>query len=114
MTKEAIKTAVRNGISGGILSIDDMLVDINRYIKERIIIAIKESGGKISFTEECPRIVSCCFNQVLELDVKEIQFDNDLHFICEEPEAKETYMLDTEDFLIGELRHVLSKIKKEK
>jgi hypothetical protein len=40
------------------------------------------------------------------LDVNEIWFDNGLHFSCEEPETHEIYQLDSEDFLLGELRHV--------
>ena len=106
MTKEGIVELIRKEVSAGTLTLDDVLVEMNRVIVENIKTAIEKSQGKISFIENRPRLISCCFSQVLELDVNEIWFDNGLHFSCEEPETHEIYQLDSEDFLLGELRHV--------
>ena len=112
MTKEGIAEIIRIGVSEGIFSVDDMLIEANRLLEERVMNTVKESGGKIVFTDDYPRMVSCCFSQVIELDIKEIRFENDLLFCCEEPDTKDTYQLGVEDFLLGELRHVLDKIEK--
>ena len=106
MTKEGIVELIRKEVSAGTLTVDDVLVEMDRAIVENIKTSIEKSRGKISFIENKPRLISCCFSQVLELDVNEIWFDNGLHFSCEEPETHEIYQLDSEDFLLGELRHV--------
>ena len=106
MTKEGIVELIRKEVSAGTLTLDDVLVELNRLVVENIKAAIEKSHGKISFIENRPRLISCCFSQVLELDVNEIWFDNGLHFSCEEPETHEIYQLDSEDFFLGELRHV--------
>ena len=97
---------IRKEVSAGTLTLDDVLVELNRLVVENIKAAIEKSHGKISFIEKRPRLISCCFSQVLELDVNEIWFNNGLHFSCEEPETHEIYQLDSEDFLLGELRHI--------
>ena len=106
MTKEGIIELIRKEVSAGTLTVDDVLVEMDRIVVENIKTAIEKSQGKISFIENRTRLISCCFSQVLELDVNEIWFDNGLHFSCEEPETHEIYQLDSEDFLLGELRHV--------
>lgn len=106
MTKEGIIELIHREVSAGTLTVDDVLVEMNRVIVEKIKTAIEKSQGKISFTENKPRLISCCFSLVLELDVNEVWYNNGLHFSCEEPETHEIYQLDSEDFLLGELRHV--------
>ena len=112
MTKEAIFEIIQSGVSKGILTVDDVLIDVNRLLEGRIKIALNEAGGKIMFAETYPRMVSCCFSQVLELDIMEVHFVNELLFCCEEPDTREKYQLGVEDFLLGELRHVLDIIEK--
>ena len=106
MTKEGIVELIRKEVSAGTLTVDDVLVELNRLVVENIKAAIEKSHGKIPFIEKRPRLISCCFSQVLELDVNEIWFNNGLHFSCEEPETHEIYQLESEDFLFGELRHL--------
>ena len=106
MTKEGIIELIHREVSAGTLTIDDVLVEMNRFIVENIKTAIEKSQGKISFVENKPRLISCCFSQVLELDVNEVWYENGLQFCCEEPETHEIYQLESEDFLFGELRHV--------
>ena len=113
MTREEIVNIIRKGVSIGAFSVDDMLIEANRLLEEGVMNAIIESGGKIVFTGNYPRMASCCFSQVQELDIKEIKYENDLVFCCEEPDTKDTYLLGVDDFLFGELRHVLYKIMKE-
>ena len=114
MTKEGIVELIRKEVSAGTLTIDDVLVEMDRVVAENIKTSTEKSQEKISFTENKPRLISCCFSQVLELDVNEVWYNNGLHFSCEEPETHEIYQLDSEDFLLGELRHVqeASKILK--
>lgn len=111
MTKEGIIELIRREVSAGTLTIDDVMAEMDRVVAENIKTAIEKSHGKISFIENRPRLISCCFSQVLELDVNEIWFNNGLHFSCEEPETHEIYQLDSEDFLLGELRHINDKIE---
>lgn len=111
MTNDTIIDSICREISTGTLSVEDVLIGINKLFIEEIKNAILSSGGKISFKQNFPRLISCCFSQVLELDVKEVWLDNDLFFGCKDPETDETYQLGVEDFLIGELRHVVDKIK---
>ena len=106
MTKEGIIELIRREVSAGTLTVDDVLVEMNRVVVENIKTAIEKSQGKISFIENKPRLISCCFSQVLELDVNEVWYNNGLHFSCEEPETHEIYQLESEDFLFGELRHL--------
>lgn len=110
MTKEPIIELIRKGVLSGTLTLDDILVEMNGLIVENIKAAIEKSQGKISFIENRPRLISCCFSQVLELDVREIWIENGLRFLCEDPETNETYNLDADDFLLGELRHVVEFI----
>ncbi len=72
MTKEPIIELIRKGVLSGTLTLDDILVEMNGLIVENIKAAIEKSQGKISFIENRPRLISCCFSQVLELDVREI------------------------------------------
>lgn len=72
MTKEPIIELIRKGVLSGTLTLDDILVEMNGLIVENIKAAIEKSKGKISFIENRPRLISCCFSQVLELDVREI------------------------------------------
>lgn len=109
MTKDTIKDMIRSGVSAGTLTLDDALVFVNELLEEKIKTAIEATGGKILFLEDCPRLASCCFTQVQELDVKEIRFEGELVFSCEDLETHDTYELSTDDFIIGELRHVLDK-----
>lgn len=110
MTKDVIKEAISNGVSAGTFTLDDVLILVDGLLEEKLKSALEITGGKILFTEDCPRLASCCFSQVQELDVKEIRFENELVFSCEDPETRDIYQLKTDDFLIGELRHVLEKI----
>ena len=106
MTKDIIKNTIRRGVSNGTLTIEDVLVFVNELLEEKLKNALENTGGKILFAEDCPRLVSCCFTQVQELDVKEIRFEDELVFTCEDPETRDVYELNTDDFLLGELRHV--------
>ena len=110
MTKNIIKDTIRRGVSYDTLTIEDVLVFVNEILEEKLKTALEKAGGKIQFPEDCPRLVSCCFTQVQELDVKEIRFRDDLVFSCEDPETRDVYELNTDDFLLGELRHVFNKI----
>ena len=112
MKKDTIIENIRNNVTTDILTVDDVLIELNKLMEDKLVLAIKESNGSISFSEGNPRIVSCCFSEVQELDVKEVWFEDGLRFLCEDPESGEEYKLDTDDFLLGELRHVLDKIKK--
>lgn len=113
MTKETIINTVFRALSSGTLSIDDVLVGINRFLIEEIKNVTIASGGKILFTQNPPRLISCCFSQVLELDVKEVWLENNnLLFCCKDPETSETYQLGVEDFVLGELRYIVDIIKK--
>ena len=110
MTKDIIKNTIRRGVSNGTLTIEDVLVFVNELLEEKLKNALENAGDKILFAEDCPRLVSCCFTQVQELDVKEIRFEDELVFTCEDPETRDVYELNTDDFLLGELRHVFNKI----
>ena len=110
MTKDIIKNTIRRGVSNGTLTIEDVLVFVNELLEEKLKNALENAGGKILFAEDCPRLVSCCFTQVQELDVKEMRFEDELVFTCEDPETRDVYELNTDDFLLGELRHVFNKI----
>lgn len=112
MTREEIIEVVRSGVSSGTFTYADMLVLVNELLEEKVANTLKESNGKISFDEDYPRLVSCCFSQVQELDVREICFEKELIFSCEDPETHDKNELNTEDFLMGELRHVLDKIER--
>ena len=112
MDKNTILGNIRSGVSTGILSVDDVLIELNRLMEDRICLALNKSGGKIVFTEDYPCMISCCFDQVQELYIITIQLENGLIFSCENQETQETYQLGVDDFLIGELRHVLDKIEK--
>ena len=111
MDKETIIRNIKNGVSAGILTVDDVLVVLNRLVEESIRTVIVAADGKLSFSESAPRLVSCCFAQIQELDVREIWFDKALRFKCENPETNEEYQLDTDDFLLGELRHIKESIQ---
>ena len=80
MTKEGIIELIRREVSAGTLTVDDVLVEMDRVVVENIKTAIEKSQGKISFIENKPRLISCCFSQVLELDVNEVWYNNGLHF----------------------------------
>ena len=110
MTKDIIKDTIRREVSNDTLTIEDVLVFVNELLVEKLKTALEKAGGKILFAEDCPRLVSCCFTQVQELDVKEIRFEDELVFTCEDPETRDVYELNTDDFLLGELRHVFNKI----
>lgn len=112
MTKDEIVKVIHSGVSSGSFTYANMLVLVNELLEKEIVNTLKESNGKISFTEDYPRLTSCCFSQVQELDVREIRFENELVFICEDPETHDIYELNSEDFLMGELRHVVDKIEK--
>lgn len=112
MTKDIIKDTIRRGVSYDTLTKEDVLVFVNELLVEKLKTALEMADGKILFTEDCPRLVSCCFSQVQELDVKEIRFEDELVFSCEAPETRDMYELNSDDFLIGELRHVLDRIRK--
>jgi len=114
MNKEFIIENIRNGLATGMLSVDDVLIELNKFMEDRLMLAIKEPNGRIVFSEDYPRLVSCCFSEVLELDVKEIWLEDGLQFLCEEPETYEQYKLNADDFLFGELRHVIERLKKIK
>lgn len=107
MTKDIIKDTIRRGVSNDTLTIEDVLVFVNELLEEKLKNALENAGGKIQFSEDCPRLASCCFSQVQELDVKEIRFRDDLVFSCEDPETRDMYELNTDDFILGELRHVV-------
>lgn len=111
MTKDIIKDTIRRGVSNDTLTIEDVLVFVNELLVEKLKTALEKAGGKILFSEDCPRLVSCCFTQVQELDVKEIRFEDELVFSCEDPETRDMYELNTDDFILGELRHVVEIIK---
>ena len=113
MTKDTIKDIIRSGVSTGTIAIDDVLVFVNELLEERLKTALEKADGRILFTEDFPRLASCCFSQVQELDVREIRLENELVFSCEDPETRDIYELNTDDFLIGELRHVLDKIEEQ-
>ncbi len=113
MIKDIIIKNLREGVTTGILSVDDVLIELNRLIEDRLKMSIKDYGGNITFSDNYPRIVSCCFSEVQELDVKEVCFEDRLRFLCEEPESGEEYKLDADDFLLGELRHIVDRIKNE-
>lgn len=110
MTKDTIKDIIRSGVSTGTLTLDDVLVFVNELLEDKLKSALEMADGRILFTEDCPRLVSCCFTQVQELDVKEMRFEDELVFTCEDPETRDVYELNTDDFLLGELRHVFNKI----
>lgn len=111
MKKETIIENIRNSVTTDVLTIDDVFIELNKLLEDKLVLAIKDSNGSISFPEGYPRIISCCFSEVQELDVKKIWFEDRLRFLCEEPESGEEYKLDADDFLLGELRHVLDKIE---
>ncbi len=110
MTRDIIKDTIRRGVSNGTLTIEDVLVFANELLVEKLRTALEKADGNIQFSEDCPRLASCCFTQVQELDVKEIRFRNDLVFSYEAPETRDVHELNTDDFLLGELRHVFNKI----
>ena len=110
MTKEGIVGIINDGVSAGTLTIEDVLICVNKILEENVKTLLKKSSNKMSFNEERPHLVSCCFSQVQELDIKEIRLENELVFSCEDPETHDIYELNTDDFLVGELRHVLDKI----
>lgn len=111
MKKETIIENIRNSVTTDVLTVDDVLIELNKLLVDKLVLAIKNSNGNISFSEGYPRLISCCFSEVKELDVKEIWFEGRLRFLCEEPESGEEYKLDADEFLLGELRHVLDKIE---
>ena len=78
---------------------------MNRVIVENIKTAIEKSQGKISFVENKPRLISCCFSQVLELDVNEVWYNNGLHFHAKNQKPKK-YQLKSKNFLFGKAREV--------
>ena len=112
MKRDKIVEVIRSGVSSGDFTYADLLVLVNELLEEIVVNTLKQSNDKISFGEDYPRLASCCFSQVQELDVRAIRLENELIFSCEEPETHELYELNTEDFLMGELRHVVDKIEK--
>ena len=58
MTKEGIVELIRKEVSAGTLTLDDVLVELNRLVVENIKAAIEKSQGKISFIENRPRLIS--------------------------------------------------------
>lgn len=113
MNKGDVIENIRNGVITGVLSVNDVLIGLNKFMEDRLMLAIKGSNGRITFLENYPRIVSCCFSEVQELDVREIWLEDRLQFLCEEPETDEQYTLGVDDFLLGELRHVIERVIKE-
>lgn len=107
MTKDIIKDTIRRGVSYDTLTIEDVLVFVNELLVEKLKTALEKAGGNILFAEDCPRLVSCCFSKVQKLDVKEIRFEDELVFTCEDPETCDVYELNTDDFNLGEFRHVV-------
>ena len=81
LNREEIKDIIRKGVSAGTFSIDDILIEANKLLEESVKNALKHNGGKILFTDDYPHMVSCCFSQVQELDIKEILFDKELIFL---------------------------------
>lgn len=110
MTKEEILAIIRNGVHDSILTADDIFVEASNLYKNKLKDSLVKSGGKIVFKDNMPRLATCCFDGIMEVDVKNVALEDEkLIFHCVTPDAQESYELCVDDFLAGELRHVFEQ-----